>query len=320
MKNIISITILLLLILSCKKDELPVQAHRSGDLTTSTVDMGSRYEYQTYYDLESNTIISQNLKTIWDIGFESTTDGYRIIVNSSKAMFVKNTYTNNFKSITDTIGFNQNKLLDAPSGNLDSTAIGDWKESNYVYIIDRGFNENGQHQGFQKIQCLDVNENHYMIKFSNLKSTDETILQIQKDQDYNFQYLSFETKNSVLVEPHKDLWDLCFTQYTHVFYNPTMTYLVTGCLLNSYNTFAAEDLITPFLSIDYSSVLSYTLSKSIDLIGYDWKKFANGTFTTSSDITYIIKNRNNIYFKLHFIDFYNLSGVKGNPKWEYQKL
>ena len=133
---------------SCEKEELPVPAHDPGSVITSSVKMESNYRYQLFFDLETNSMIQQNLKTDWDLGFETSETGKKIILNSAKYMKVANTQEDNFTSINDTVGYSFN--IDMPSGSIDSTAIGNWT-ANTVYIIDRGFNELGAHQGFSKI-------------------------------------------------------------------------------------------------------------------------------------------------------------------------
>lgn len=312
--------LLIIAICSCKKDELAIQKHNSGNVLTASVNMESNYKWQLFYDLETNSIIKQVQKTEWDLGFESSSEGYHIILNSAKAVFSRSIKTTDFESIKDTIGFAENKLWDEPSGNLDSTAIGDWRNQNNSYLIDRGFNEKGEHQGFRKIQFQSVTKTHYNVRFAELSGKGDTILQIQKDTNYNFQYLSFNSNQEVLIEPKKQLWDICFSQYIHVFYNPTTTYLVTGCLLNRYKTAAVLDSIASFESMNFGSISKYTFSTNINTIGYGWKVYLLGVYTTSSHFNYLIRNRNGLYFKLHFVDFYDTFGVKGNPKWEYQQL
>lgn len=102
----------LFLLFSCKKEELPVLAHDPRNVTTATVNMESNYKWQLFYDLKTNTVVGQNLKTSWDLGFEATPSGYRIILNTSKAMFARNTGNTDFTDITDTIGFTVNKKWD----------------------------------------------------------------------------------------------------------------------------------------------------------------------------------------------------------------
>jgi hypothetical protein len=53
---------------SCEKVELPVPAYESGNVITNSVKMESDYRYQLYFDLETNTIVKQNLNAagIWN--------------------------------------------------------------------------------------------------------------------------------------------------------------------------------------------------------------------------------------------------------------
>jgi predicted secreted protein len=320
-KNILLLSSIVILVSSCQKEELPVPAHDPGDIITATVNMESDYKWQIYYDLKTNTVVGQNLKTRWDLGFESSPNGFHIILNSSKAMFARNTGITDFLSVTDTIGFSASKKWDEASGNLDSTAIGDWRNTNNVYVIDRGYDEAGVHQGFRKIQFQSVDANKYIVRLAQLNGTGDTTLQINKDSAYNFTFLSFNNNDVVLIEPPKTTWDLVFTQYTHIFYDgPPMPYLVTGCLLNRYNTEAKMDSLITFSSINLAIAENYILSSKINTIGYEWKVFTGGTFKIKYQMNYIIKDSEGYYYKLRFIDFYNSSGVKGNPKWEYQQL
>lgn len=308
------------LISSCTKEELPVLPHNAGNVTTSTVNLEANYKWQVFYNLKTNTVVSQNLKTAWDLGFENNTEGYHLILNTSKVMMASNTHVTSFEEIKDTAGFYSHRKWDAPGGDMDSTAIGDWRGTNPVYIIDRGYSETGAHQGFRKIQLLQADAAKYVIRIANMNGSGDQTLEIKKDNDYNFMFLSFTNNQLVTIEPPKDKWDLVFTQYTHIFYNPVMPYLVTGCLLNRYHTQAAKDQTTDFLSITYNRALSYTLYPDINTIGYDWKTYTNDTYITNSDFNYIIRTSEGVYYKLHFIDFFNSSGAKGNPKWEYQEL
>ncbi len=310
-----------MILFSCEKAELPVPAHDPGTVTTGIVNMESNYKWQLFYDLKTNTVVNQNPKISWDLGFETSATGYRVILNTSKAMFVRNTNNTDFTAAADTLGFAANKRWDESSGNLDSTAIGDWRNTNSVYLIDRGYSETGVHQGFEKIQFQTVDVNKYVVRFSKLNGTEDTTLEINKDSTYNFTFLSFSSGSTTLVEPPKTAWDLEFTQYTHIFYDTPITpYLVTGCLLNRYHTKAKMDSTITFSAINFSSVENYTLSSSVNSIGYDWKVYTNGTYITNTKMNYIIEDKEGIYYKLHFIDFFNSSGIKGNPKWEYQKL
>lgn len=309
--------------MACHKEELPVPAHDPGDVITNSVDIGNDYKRQVYFDLGTNTVVGKNAKTTWDLGFETSADGYHVVLNTSKSMFVYNTGSTNFNAVNDTTGFSLNKRWDEASGNLDSTAIGDWRTTKPVYIIGRGYNELGVYLGFRKIQFLNVDNNGYEVRIANLNGTNDNTMTIVKDSIYNFTFLSLNgTGSVVMVEPPKKDWDLVFTQYTHIFYdeNPVMPYLVTGCLLNRYKTKAMMDAGINFAEISYAYASAKTLSSAINTIGYSWKDFTGSVFITRPDRNYIIRDAEGFLYKLHFIDFYNHAGVKGSPKWEYQRL
>ncbi len=310
-----------LALVSCEKDELPVPTHVPGDVITSTVNMGQDYRWQIYFDLGTNRVVGQNLKSIWDLGFETSPAGYHVVLNTSKAMFALNTGNADISQVNDTAGFSAGKSWDEASGNFDSTAIGDWRATQPVYILDRGYNESGQHQGFRKLQLQSVNAWGYTIRFAQLNGSGDTTFFIPKDTTYNFTFLSFGNGGELVnVEPPKAEWDLVFTQYLHIFHDPVTPYLVTGCLLNRYATTAARDSLTAFSAIRYQQVSSYTLSPDVNTIGYDWKTFSGNTFTTNPGMNFIIRDQSGFFYKLHFTDFYDANGVKGNPEWEFRQL
>jgi hypothetical protein len=306
---------------SCEKEELPVSAHDAGTTLTATVNMNADYRYQIYFDLETNTVVGQVPKTSWDLGFETRANGNKVIVNSAKAMYAFNTGDTSFVSLTDTSGFAAGKMWDAVSGNLDSTAIGNWTTTHNTFILDRGYSETGQHQGFRKVRFENVNASEYTVRFANMNGSSEVLITVPKDSAYNFTFLSFSNGGQIVtVEPPKRDWDLVFTQYIHVFYNPTEPYLVTGCLLNRFNTEAILDSTVNYADIDFTSASSYALSPLINVIGYDWKAWNGTAYITFPEMNYVILDQHGYYYKLHFIDFYNQSGIKGNPKWEFQRL
>jgi len=84
----------------------------------------------------------------------------------------------------------------------------------------------------------------------------------------------------------------------------------------------ATDTINTFKDIELNMIDQYNFTNEQNEIGYNWKlyNFTSQSYIVKSDITYIISDIDGRYFKLHFIDFYNDNGEKGNPKFEIQKL
>jgi len=313
--------LILVLFSSCEKEELPIPAHNPGNVITNSVKMESDYRYQLFFDLENNTTIKQNHKTDWDLGFETTSEGNKVILNTSKLMYAANTQQSSFANIVDTAGLTFK--WDGAAGTMDSTAIGNWIGSQKVYVIDRGYNEVGAHQGFKKIIFQSVNTAEYQVRFANLDGTSEFNINISKDNNYNFIFLSLDGK-LVSIEPPKEDWDLVFTQYTNIFYDevPVTPYLVSGCLSNRNKVEVAQVFNKDFNSITISDVTNYSFSNYINTIGYSWKEY---DFDTSTYIiyyakNYLIKSTEGKYYKLHFIDFYDSFGIKGTPTFEFQEL
>lgn len=296
----------------------------------------SMYEYQTYFNLSDNQIVSHNGFADWDLGFEASATGYHIILNTSKFMYAGNTESTNFGSVTTNTA--DTMIYDRSSGSLDSTAIGDWADFSNpsnpiypkkVYIINRGVNEDGETYGFKKIVFEKLENGIYYIHFANLDNSDEHFFQIPKNSSVDFVQFSFENGGNLNTQrPDKDLWDLSFTKYSTVLFDnnhvPT-PYLVRGVLINK-EVSAALDSITPYGSINLSSVSSYTFSNKQDAIGYNWKLYKNDIYSVKPNYSYIIKDRSSNYYKLRFTGFYNSIkgdihyGVKGYPSFEILKL
>jgi len=309
---------LVFVFVSCMKEEIPVPAHEAGDVSESTIELGTDYRYQAYYDFETDAFVGQHEKIVWDLGFEASVTGNRIVLNTGKSMSASRTAPGiAFTDVVDTVGANWE--YDASSGKLDSTAIGDWQTYSGVYIFDRGYSHDGTHQGFRKAEFTLLNTDEYEIHYANLDGSDEHTYVIEKDVEYNFTFFSFETNAVVSVQPPKEDWDIVFGQYAHMF-EPTFPYLVTGVLSNRNKVEVAEVFDKAFADINFADVSEYLFSSDINIIGYDWKVFTGGIYETDPSKNYIVKSTEGLYFKIHFVDFYNDLGDKGNPKFEVVQL
>ena len=335
----------LILLFSCEKEEIPVNIEGCTDPTASnfnqyaniannitcnyessmtTIPLGSDYRYQFFYTLNDNMIVSENLKTDWDLAFENGSEGFLVTINSSTFSQIASINNTEFEAINEIS--NLTWRWDNPDGNIENTAIGDHRDlKNTVWIIDRGYTESGNLRGYKKFTIDTVTQNYYTIRHANLDNSEDTTSTIYKNENQNFTQFSFKTNSQIQIEPLNNNWDLLFTQYTHVFSNnaDVPAYLVTGVLINpSADIIVAIDSINLFEEISYDAINTYLFSNKKNTIGYNWKyfDFDNQTYNVKTDINYIIKNGSNEYFKLRFIDFYNSLGEKGFPKFEVQKL
>lgn len=308
---------------SCLNKETPVPLLPPGSQTKATVDMSEDYRWQVYFSFKNNTMVGKNLITAWDLGFETSPEGRRIVLNGAKfrmAVYPVNKSQLSAVYISDTTGVTSQ--IDMPSGSLDSTAIGEWKPGS-IFILNRGTDESGADLGVCKIQIVSVDEKKYVVKFADFKSSEEITIEVPKDEKYNFSFLSFnDGGKTVMVEPPKAEWDIAFTKYTHLYYDLDLRYSVVGCLLNRYKTAAGEETGSKtFEEIDLSKAAKVALSSLPSSIGFEWKSYNinAGKFTVDATRFYIIKDQQDVYFKLRFVDFYQ-NGIKGNPQFEYQRL
>ena len=69
------ILLLALLLQSCFKEEEKIPPHEQGDLEEGQVALGSFYENQAYFDLETNLEVSASSILDWDLSFESSGGG-----------------------------------------------------------------------------------------------------------------------------------------------------------------------------------------------------------------------------------------------------
>jgi hypothetical protein len=334
MRYTYSIIIFSFFIFSCMKEELPVAKRRvnvrtntgvsmPGELIEMQVEMGADYKSQVWFSLNESKVIYTNNKKEWDLSFECSPTGYHVLLNGSKAMRVYKTNFENLKDVTDTSGIGSEGSADMPSGNLDSTAVGNWVLDNKVYLVNRGYDEKGQSQGFYKLKLLSVNATQFTFEYSDIKNKEIYKGTVNKDQDLNYRAYSFTTHSEVVnVEPKKDSYDLCFTQYTHLFVDPPQYYQVTGVLANSYKTRIMKIMDKAFNEITIDDTLHRRFSIRRDQIGFDWKEFNLNTniYTVFPSKCYVISDNKHFFYKLHFTGFVNKSGLKGYPTFEFQKL
>ncbi len=321
MKTLLSSFIVLLFVtFSCKKAEIPIKKHEVGNIITNSFEMGSDYRYQSFFDLGSNSFVSKNIKTSWDLGFQCGENGWHITLNEANLMAVAKIENTPFLAIEDTIGVAWK--WDSNTGHLDSTAIGNWRNNNAVFIIDRGMDYEGIHRGFSKVEFQTVSNNNYTFKISNLDGSNLHQVTLEKNNTLNIVSYSISTNSIVTVEPPKENWDLEFTQYTYYFYDHELAYLVTGVLSNRNGVEVTQVFDKEFSVITLDDINKYSFSSAQNTIGYDWKyyDFDAGSYLTKPSKNYIVKSTEGIYYKLHFIDFYNAQGDKGTPTFELQEL
>jgi hypothetical protein len=314
-----------LFLTACEKKEKPITLPIKGDGQMLQVNMGETYKYQFYINLEEQKIVHVSKIDSWDLALQSGSNDDAIFLNGGKGMAAYNTNKTAFQDVSfaDTLQAKSQWSYDSPTGLSDSSAIGDWKTSRPVYLIR--LDETGSK--VRKLQITYEDQFQYTLAVGDISSTIPATITVVKDPTCNFTYFSFSLLTTVAdVEPAKSTWDLQITKYNYTFYeeNPPLRYIVNGVLLNPTSTFAYKDSLTTYNAINVDFATSVPLSNLRDVIGYDWKFIdftaTNPTYTIINKYNYIVKNQNNHFFKLHFLDFYSPTGIKGSPKFEFYQL
>jgi len=342
-QKLILLIILATAFTSCFKDDERVTPFDRGDRITDTIPMshitagGSVQAYlnQVYYSLNDSAIASINEKKSFDLAFDAAENGSRIWLNTSKFMLVGKSDKTDLEAVSSAAGLDM--IYDPSSGNADSTAIGNWFEaqeadtvySKLVYVIDRGYDIAGNLLGKRKIRFDSLVANTYYFSYSDLNNTNRVQASVTKQAGFNKVYFSFEDGGHQLQpEPQKDAYDLLFTQYTTLLFTDVgdpYPYLVTGVLLNPYETTVAFDSTMTFDEIDMAAAMNLSYTGQVDRIGYTWKDLKGDVesgvvnYVVKPKFNFIIQNNKGWYFKLRFVGYYN-HGVKGFPVIEFQRL
>ncbi len=309
--------IIWLLLCACLRDEEPVQPYDRGEQVTQSVSLTRTYENQVWYSLKNNEVVTTNSKMDWDVRFWSEPETDALQLNFAKSMSAYRTGETDFDKIQDTAGFKNGRKFDAPSGNLDSTAV---TATDEIYIIDMGFAPDGTHVGFYKLKVL-KDGNRFQLQYGTLKSNDPEEIELEPDLNTDFTYFSMTASKQVYPEPQKGEYDLLFTQYTHLFQEPFMPYLVVGCVTRP-KIRSGEINSIPFEEISIEDTSHVHFSTAQNFIGYDWKEFDlnENTYTIDTERVFIIQYQSGLYYKLHFLDFLDVEGNRGAPTFSFKVL
>ena len=304
---------------------------------------GVEYPNKVFVDLSANR---QNavLRTKWDLGFYTDPNEFRVILNSSTAMMAKQIDKDDLNAVTsaDTAGFaslvvfsqteptvESMAFIDHPSGDLSKTAIAPISATaseNKVYIINRGLGigNPAPQRGWKKLRIIRNGNGGYTLQHADIAATSFTSIDIPKDSDYFFRYISFEN-GLVDVEPAKDKWDFAWTYFSNAsnFGAGEVPYLFQDIVIINRNVEVARvmEASKAFSAFNESSLADANLAldwkTTQTAIGSDWRSGGGPGVSPAvrSDRYYIIKDGNNNYYKLRFTALTE-NGERGYPGYE----
>lgn len=311
--------------MSCEKEETPIKLPPPGSSLQSTITMGEDYENQVFFNLQTGSVVMTSKVNSWDFAFETAAEGFHIFMNGGKGIFMYNTHETDAAQVMDNYQYtipDSAWLFDASCGLPDSTGVGNWRNTtglskNEVYVVKLNSTT------FKKIILRSVDNSKYVLDYGELGDNSLQSVTIPKDAQYNYSYFSFDNGGTVVYpDPPKSQWDIVFTRYRYIYYDlDNFPYFVSGVLLNPYNTSALPDSSNTFKDIQYNSNSSI-FSNHRDIIGFDWKSynFTTGMYDVKPGKNYIINTQSNAQWKLHFLNFYSNTGIKGSPSFEYEQL
>jgi hypothetical protein len=306
----------------CFKEENPVARKDRGSVVDGVAEVGSDYSNEVYFSL----LTKKNVRTIgkftWDIALSGNATNPFIMLNTSKSMFAYKTGKSSLLEVKDTIGKTQEQLIDYPCGHADSLALSGILSNQLVYIIDLGYDISSQKTGFVLLKAKMLN-NAYFIEYSNVNGSNYQSKTIPFDSERSLLFYNFQTAE-VLPEPISQEWDLLMTQYQHVYYDPFQTYAVVGCLINQSTLLACEYKgEKDFLDVQAEDTSGCVFSNRRNIIGFGWKYYnlSSNQYIINPKKTYFVKRKaSGMIYKLHFIDFYSSSGLKGTATFEFQEI
>lgn len=302
----------------CLKEELPVPARVTGGVVKGQACIGADYGEQLWYDLGSNAIVGSNSKLDWDLAFECGAEGWRVRLNTSRFMRACPTTLAAISGAMDTTGFGPDWRIDHPAGSPDSTAVRDWRTGMHVFAVDLGYNVIGLPMGIRQLRVVSVDAGSYTFEVAKLNGADLQTFTIAKDPVRSYVHFNMLSGQAVTIAPPRGQYDLVFTQYTHQFYEPYQSYIVTGAINGFSGARVARLINSDFGAVTLADTLQHPFTSDEDGVGYDWKDYDFGTssYIIHPDHVFIVQDGEGFFYKMHFIDFYNEQGERGCPTFE----
>lgn len=338
-KNFLPVAIAAISFTACKKDTDPLivipasngsQIQLNGLVATEP---GSSAGNSVFVDFSANKQ-TPVARVSWDLGFYCGAD-FRVIINNTTTASAKQIGKTDLAAVTtaDTVGLNGLTLgFDAASFNLVDNIFGDLSKTaipavslvdadNKVVIINRGTGGSTPARDFYKIRVLRTNTG-YRLQYAKLAATTFTTVDIDKDADYNFKYVSFDA-GAVAAEPVKNQWDIkwSYTLYQTSFGADMIPFAFSDFIsINAKAGVQAAEVLTSTVTYDnYTSanIASTTFSNAVDVIAGKWRS-TNPATGVRTDRFYVVKDPSGNYYKIKFLTMgAGDGGTRGKPEFKY---
>lgn len=311
---------------------------------------GPNQPNQAYISLSSKqeTLVTRDT---WDLAFYSGED-FRVKLNGSIYMFVaaldhsdidnvSQADIGNLKTDMDFLVPGSDLYVDNPNGDIEDTAIkaiSITADENPVYLLKMGYKigtetpsaggvaVTGDARGYKKIRILRQGDD-YVLQYASLNDTSHKEIVLSKLNQHNFSFFSFDTENTVSVEPEKAYWDLNFTVKTETQDLPEggrsaygfSDYVETNNLGN-VKAYRVSTDTKDYESFSRSDVEESEFLLSQRVIGDSWRNVTPPNREIYASVFYVLKDANGNYYKIKFLSLLNENGVRGYPELKYELL
>ncbi len=171
--------------------------------------------------------------------------------------------------------------------------------------------------------------NTYTVQYAKIDESTVKSIDVTKDANYNFKFVSFAEGKTVSVEPAKAKWDIVWGRsvyITNMGTGPIPYTFADLVLLNSNTGTQAVEVLTEtkaYADLSASDVASLEFSNNIDVIGSKWRAGGgpNADPAVKADRFYVIKDSAGNIYKLQFVSMGpGDGGTRGYPQIKYELL
>jgi hypothetical protein len=295
----------------------------------------SNYANNVYFDLSANSTTISARKS-WNLGFYHGGQ-YRVILNPGYQSSATATAKTDIAAVTlaDTTtvpdlnfapgGDGSLALADYWDGDLTKTVFAEVSATdaqNKVYLVS--FEGRKTKDKWFKVK-VNRNGEGYKVQFAKLGETTVKTVDIAKNADFNFSFLSLETGQIVSAEPRKMNWDIQWGYSTsNAGTTPPTPYWFQDFILLNYAAGAeAAEVVESTVTYDAyaeSNIATSTFLKTRDAIGSKWRVTSGAALGIRRDRFYVIKDPSGNVYKLKFVSMGLASdgGERGKPVIEYK--
>jgi hypothetical protein len=290
------------------------------------------YTYNSYINLDSGYIVKTAEQTAWDLAFDCSPKGWRVLVNAVNSREIARTGSQDFGQ--DYSNFSTgNWLFDASSGNPDSMAFDQWvsvaqipyQYTRQVYLVGTG--ASGVYSISFKLQFISLTDSSVVFLAAKPNATIADTIVIKKDPIYRNVFYSFSSPGTTLkLEPPANSWDIVMCSYQTMLYTTegvATPYIVRGVLNNNPGVETLVIMDSNYWNFGVNGIQGKTFSQAQDAIGWTWKDLKsrdNALYRIVPDMYYIIKTKSGKYVKLLFLSYTNNNAVNGYPLFVVGKL